>query len=204
MLEALTKAIAGIPALSSWLTVSYVPTNGRFVFLGDRPFTVDAACGTKDRVTDYGLSYYLGFTRSIYNATLVDPSNTQLNLYSVESECPSDFSRDKYFLVCLNNYACVIHSANGSTQNVFAKIILKDQGKGIVFDDYGGYHIKEITFTAPETIGKLNVKLLDAYGDPIDLHKTNFSFSLEMLEVKNPGVLSGRPSRVGPVSFGAG
>jgi hypothetical protein len=66
-----------------------------------------------------------------------------------------------------------------------AKIILSSPKNYIVFDDYANRQIKEVVFPSPVDLTRLRIKLLDAYGEVMDLYTAQFSFSMEVLEVKS-------------------
>lgn len=174
------------------LKVFFSITNGTFRFVGSGPFQIDTATGTKDRLTDYGFGYYMGFTRDIHDA-VVDASGT----YRMISDKCANFSGDLYAFLYLNDYACVrqtVRSYDSSyTQrsskpeefNAMAKIILSSPKNYIVFDDYANRQIKEVVFPSPVDLTRLRIKLLDAYGEVMDLYTAQFSFSMEVLEVKS-------------------
>ena len=56
----------------------------------------------------------------------------------------------------------------------------------MTFDDYAGQHAKEVVFPAPVDLTRLRIQVLDPYGEPLDLCTSQWSFSLEVLEVQNP------------------
>ena len=62
---------------------------------------------------------------------------------------------------------------------------MKRNENGIIFDD--GYTVlsNDIIFPRPLDLKQVRVRLLDMYGETIDLHNLNFSISLEITEVMN-------------------
>jgi hypothetical protein len=178
MEETLTKIISEIPEIS-WLTVKFNPENGHFEFTGSQLFAIDPSHESKDRMFDYGLGYYLGFSRCLHRAT---QEGTE---WKVVSTFPANFAGDSYIFLRINDYTCVRHTFNGNSLNVFAKIIINQSKNDMSFDDYAGDHIKEVVLTGPEDLRRLHIQVLDAYGEIMDLTCTNFSFSLEILEVMN-------------------
>jgi hypothetical protein len=179
MEQALNDAIQAITAIK-WITVKFNPVTGRFEFTGNKTFSLDMTYETKEREFDYGLGYYLGFTRKKHVATATGPSTWKLT-----SDCLANFAGDSYLFLRLNDYACVRHTYNGNSLNVFAKIIINQAKNDMSFDDYAGQHIKEVVLTGPEDLKRLQIQVLDAYGEIVDLSCVNFSFSLEILEVMN-------------------
>jgi len=174
------------------LNVSYSISNGAFTFIGSGPFQIDTETGTKDRLSDYGLGYYLGFTRDTHDADEVTPGTYVL----ISDECAT-FSGDLYAFLYLNDYACVRQTvrsydssyaqirSNSEEFNAMAKIILSSPKNNVVFENYANRQIKEVVFPNPVDLTRLRIKLLDAYGEVMELYSTQFSFSMEVLEVKS-------------------
>lgn len=173
------------------LSGSYSPITRTFKFTASIPFTLDTTYGSKDRPLDYGLGYYMGFSRGTFAAKLTGGN------YEVVSDLCAYFSGDNYVFLALNDFDCVRQTvrmydstfiAERSRPNDFtatAKIVLTKPKNDMVFDDYAGHHIKEVVFPSPVDLSRLRVRLLDAYGDPLDICSSQFSFSIEVLEVKN-------------------
>jgi hypothetical protein len=174
------------------LTVTFSIIDGSFTFEGSLPFQIDTYTGAKDRLADYGLGYYLGFSKKQHDAVETLPGK-----YELVSDLCANFSGDNYIFLYLNDYNCIrqtireydsTYTAERSKPeefNAMAKFILTSPKNYMVYDDYANKHIKEIVFPNPTDITRLRVKLLDAYGEEIDLCSANFSFSMEVIEVKN-------------------
>lgn len=175
------------------LSTTFSIINGSFKFTGSVPFSIDTTWDSKDRPLDYGLGYYLGYTRGIHTAVL----NTDSGKYELTSDICAYFSGDNYVFLSLNDLECVRQTVRiydttylpeRSKPNDFtavAKLIMTQPKNYMIFDDYAGKHIKEVVFPGPVDLSRLRVRLLDSYGDPIELCSSQFSFSLEVLEVKN-------------------
>ena len=163
----------------TWLSVAFSPITGKFTFTGNQKFGIDTSYESFNRCTDYGLGYYMGFTYGLQKG-VQDAGN-----WTVTSSCQANLAGDSYLFMRLNDYNCVRQTLYGSELQFFAKFLLKDQKNTVAFDDYAGHHIKEIVFTSPRDMQRLHVELVDAYGHPLDLCSTQFSFSIEVLEIKN-------------------
>jgi hypothetical protein len=173
------------------LTVSFNISNASFTFTGDKDFSIDTTWGAKDRPLDYGLGYYMGFSRGIHNS--VESSSNKI----VTSDLCSYFAGDNYVFLAVNDFDCVRQTVRTydttflperSRPHDFtatAKLLMTQPKNYMIFDDYTGKHIKEVVFPGPVDLSRLRVRLLDAYGDPIDLCSYNYSLSIEVLEVKN-------------------
>ncbi len=135
-----------------------------------------AMVGLEDRLYDFGLGYYLGFNKHFY--TVEAP-------YSITGESLINTLGDTYMLLAIDDMYTVEQKTQDSYIQCLAKILVKRGQNGIIFDD--GYTVlsNEIVFPRPINLKQVRVRLLDMYGNPIDLHNMNFSISLEISEVMN-------------------
>jgi hypothetical protein len=53
------------------------------------------------------------------------------------------------------------------------------------FDDYASQHAKEYVFPNPIDLNRMHIRALDPYGNVMDLCSAQWSFSIEVLEIKN-------------------
>ena len=214
MVDAINIAITTSPDATALdtidLTASYDASTASFTFTATQSFKIDTVgieaipdtssrgCTSYmtgwDRPFDYGLAYYLGFGRGVFEA--IDASGAPVS-YSITSSACANFSGDQYLFLRVNDYASVNQTVSvyDSTflpekrqRNEFtalAKLVLREPKNSVIFDDYAGQHIKEFVFTAPTDLSRLHIQLVDAYGQAVDMCSTQFSFSLEVLEVRN-------------------
>jgi hypothetical protein len=209
IINALTAAKTQIPGLA-WLNIQFDAINGHFIFYGNPPggqkFGVDTTYETLQLPFDYGLGYYLGFEQRLHMSVALTVGSAAIasGTQVVESDFPANFAGDSYILLALNDYNCVNHSFYGNTIKAFAKIIVKDQKNYMSFDDYAGDHIKEIVFPGAQDLKRFRIQLLNAYGRLIDMTNTNFSMSLELLEIKNMNLHAAIRDSLSLRWFGAG
>lgn len=166
----------------SWLTNEFDEITGLFTFSGTQPFQINTAVGggaTYDRPFDYGLGYNLGFIPGLFNAELVSGK-----YYVISNHCAT-FAGDPYLFLKINDFNCVRQTVSGNDFYALAKIVVKESKNYMTFDDYAGQHAKEVTFPAPYDLTRFNIQLLDPYGQQLDMNATHFSFSVEVLEVRN-------------------
>lgn len=132
--------------------------------------------GQEDRKFDFGLGYNLGFCKQFY---CVDGP------FCVTGESLIHTTGDNYFLLSIDDYYTVEQKTNNDYIKCLAKILVKRDHNGIIFDD--GYTVlsNDIIFPRPVDLKQVRVRLLDCYGVPIDLHSMNFSISFEITEVMN-------------------
>jgi hypothetical protein len=140
----------------------------------------------KKRPSAFGLGYNLGFRCPVYNVTkskVATPSG--LTEFFVTTEGCIDVVGDTYMFLNVNDLHTVEQTAYNTYLQVLAKIIIRDEKFGVIYDDGSNHLSNEIIFPAPMDLKQLNVQLLDPYGDVIDLNCMNFSFSIEITEVLN-------------------
>jgi hypothetical protein len=191
MADAINAILDASGSPMSWLSVAFDEITGSFTFTGDRAFAINTMFGSWDRPFDYGLGFNLGFSRKSHIAT-TDVSGT----WTVRSDWCANFAGDSYIFLRLNDYGCVrqtlqVYDAAGrnrveATQfTALAKIVLRDPKNYMTFDDYASQHAKEYVFPNPVDLTRLHIQVLDPYGTVMDLCSAQWSFSIEVLEIKN-------------------
>lgn len=192
MVAALTLAFADVDQgnlkASLNLSVKFFPETGKFVFAANTMIGLDTSYDAYPRPFDYGLAYYMGFTRKLQLA--LKPCVGVSNCFEIISDMCANFSGDSYLFLQVNDYNCVRHNTGDNTLGALAKIVLREPKNFMVYDDYAGQHAKEVVFPAPENLSRLHIRVVDAYGVPVDLCAMNFSFSLEVMEVRNSSLYS--------------
>jgi len=177
MLETLNNLFK--TSVLSFLSVTFNPITGEFIFTGTQPYTINTVCGSTDtwnREFDYGLGYKLGFSRGKF---ISDPSG------NVVSNQSANFAGDPYVFLRVNDFECVRQTVNGYQFGALAKIIVSQAKDYMNFDDYTGHHAKEVTFPNPYDLTKFKIQLVDPYGQHLQMDSSQVSFSLEVLEVRN-------------------
>jgi hypothetical protein len=168
----------------SWLTISFNEVAGEFTFTGSQDFSINTVCGSTDtwnREFDYGLGYNLGFSRGIFEA--IDISGG--TVFAAVSNQSAYFAGDPYVFLRVNDFECVRQTAGGYQFGALAKIIMSQAKDYMNFDDYTGHHAKEVTFPNPYDLTRFKIQLVDPYGQLLEMDSAQFSFSLEVLEVRN-------------------
>jgi hypothetical protein len=140
----------------------------------------------KERTHNFGLGYHLGFRNKLYKAETSEPSIiTGLTAYSITGEGCLDVVGDTYMFLSVNDLHTVEQKTNNNYFQVLAKIIVREEKQTVIYDDGATLLSNEIIFPSPIDLKILQIKLLDPYGEVIDLCGMNFSFSLEITEVLN-------------------
>ena len=179
-----------------WLLASSINdiSGGQLDFLGFNCYIDEKSLKTTISSTDYSefkldfsnfvdphaapmksLGWMLGFRNKIYEGA-----------HSYTSEATIDLAGSKYFFLSINDFQSSVHDVvtvlyeNSFMQNnILARIPMRE-GKGVVlFDDCTDKITKKRHYFGPVDINKLDIKLLDEFGEPIDLLRNDFSFALE-------------------------
>ena len=121
------------------------------------------------------LGWILGFRKRKYEGAK-----------SYVSEAAVDLAGSRYIFMCINDFNSSVHEVvtvlyenSFLRKNILARIPMRE-GKGVVlFDECTEKITKKRHYFGPVNINKLEVKLLDEYGCPIDLVGVDYSFALE-------------------------
>jgi hypothetical protein len=138
--------------------------------------------GLENRSYQWGLGSYLGFTKPFVEATTPE----------ITGESLIDTAGDSYFLVAVDDFHAVDHHMKDGYLQCMAKVLLKKHHVApgamgnIVSND--GYTVisNEVVHTRPIDLARSRIRLMDAYGIPIDLHHLNWSLTLEVTLIMNP------------------
>lgn len=152
-----------------------------------QPFFLEFATADKfkKRPTGFGLGYNLGFRKPLYKVTTQSCCTIPLCMYSITSEGCLDVVGDSYMFLSINDLHTVEQTTYTTYLQCLAKIIIREDKFSIIYDDGSTLMANEIIFPSPTDLKYLNVKLLDPYGEVVDLNNMNFSFSIEITEVLN-------------------
>jgi hypothetical protein len=92
---------------------------------------------------------------------------------------------ETYLLLCVNDLHTVEQKTDETYIQCLAKIIVREEKFTVIYDDGASLLTNDVVFPSPVDLKILQVKLLDPYGEVVDLCGMNFSFSLEITEVLN-------------------
>jgi len=140
---------------------------------------------TANQPFNWGLGYNLGFRSLRYTVNTITDVSGGISTYSVQSESLIDVTAENYVFLAVNDYYTVENKNTIGFTQALAKIIVRDAKFSILFDDGGSLLSNDVIFPSPIDLKRIQVKLLDAYGQVIDLNGLNLSFSMEITEVTN-------------------
>jgi hypothetical protein len=131
----------------------------------------------------WGIGYYLGFREgrieSVYDKT--DGS------YYIRGTSVINIQQNQYYLLQLKYPEQIVNLKHRLDEDdyldAFAKIILRNGYFTIAFDDNSNLLRKEFTFISPVTIPFFTLKLLNPFGEPVDMLNVDWSVTLEITDV---------------------
>ena len=128
-------------------------------------------------------------TTNIATAMTRFPDKIYVHKGYLESESSYGRSTLQYFFLEINDFtgkninSDSIISSVGNTfvgNNVLARISVTDSPNTIIFTDSSDNINKNRNYKQPVTINKLHIRLLDKFGDVIDINRNNYSLLLEL------------------------
>lgn len=146
------------------------------------------------------VGWYMGFRQYMYEVRktnviqqiIFDPFHKSFYYdCGVESESSYSSSRDNYIFLNIDDYNsnCVCEPIVSTTNNgyignnILARITVDAIHNSVVYDNGADLIFKERVYMGPVTIEKLNISLINRYGDVIDINSNNFSLTLELTKL---------------------
>jgi hypothetical protein len=192
MIDTLNQEINSIGDIAG-ITVDFSEVTGKFTFCAPFDFAIDTVSGSHERPIAYGLGWFLGFSRGVHEPSFINASGDNC----IISDGCANFAGDNYLLLKVNDFDCVTHTvciyhegrpAQENAITALAKLVLREPKNFMTYDDYASQHIKEVVFQNPRDLLRFHVRLLDSFGDVVDMCSSQISFSLEVTEVLNPSM----------------
>ena len=130
----------------------------------------------------WGIGYYLGFREGRIESAL-DKDGT----YFITGSSVINIQQNQYYLLQLQYPQQIVNLKHRLDEDdyldAFAKIVLKNGYFTIAFDDNSNLLRKEYTFVSPVTIPFFTLKLLNPFGEPVDMLNVDWSVTLEITDV---------------------
>jgi hypothetical protein len=177
-----------LQVVHSGFTCSFSTLNGRVTIANSSlPFELYLISYNKtiaSRLANWGIGYNLGFRQGKVKAV-----SSISGGYSITGESLLSLQAAPYYLLelkCPDSVENVTHPVlDNGFLNAFAKVILKDNGYTFNFDDNSNLLRKEFTFIAPTSIPFFNLRLMDSYGDTVNMQFMDWSITIEVTEIVN-------------------
>jgi hypothetical protein len=173
----LTTALASVPGV----TFTYDDVSHKFKFSGLTAGDIITFPSTITNPYGNGIGYNLGFLNTSYTVGTIT---------NLESDQAPDLVQDTYVYLQINDWNLLEHQQYGQTFfSVFSKIQLTGPKNTIIFDNnYTNSSTKEYVFPQPVNLQKFEIRMLDAYGNTLDLRNSAFSMTLELQQVDSSAV----------------
>ncbi len=142
------------------------------------------------------LGWMLGFRKDFY---VVERSNTHVDGMTfpeakatyegyIETEAAYGGSVQQYVFIEVDDYNSnfvtdSITSATGTSylgKNIIAKMPIVNSHYNIIYNNPSDRIFKQRDYFGPVNIEKLHIRLLDRFGDPIDINNTDYSLAIEL------------------------
>lgn len=179
------------PPFDPYLHTTLGPTNKDFYF------TLDFAILGKPIYRNIG--WAMGFMKPFYTVKYTEPAHQFMDIISdgaptysaflsSESSFGSTFSHYVFleiddFQRNVSSNTIVSYNGNGDSylnNNILAKIVVSSGQWTSIIDNAGDYVYKKRMYYGPVKIEKLHIKLINRFGEVLDLNWNDFSFSLEL------------------------
>jgi hypothetical protein len=170
------------------VSLSYNSIKGKLLFDSQYYFEIDFL-GNKlafiNRTSDNGLGYNLGFRQTPGNR--LKSIKEAGNMYKLQGSAIIDTIDNNYIFVSLDPDWKVItnYTKDKELHHSFAKVIINVPKGSVLYDNGANTVTKEYWFQQPTDITIIPVRISDPYDQTIDLGGMDFSFSLEMKEIRN-------------------
>jgi hypothetical protein len=150
-----------------------------------------------EKYSQYSLGSFLGFSKRYYTVlrenTLInysEPTYSGAITYecSVSSESSYGNGRTHYIYVSVddfnNNYATntvIASSKNNSLgHNILGRISINETFNSILMDNASDNILKKREYMGPVNLSKLHIKLIDKYGNILDMKNNDISLAMEI------------------------
>jgi hypothetical protein len=182
-------------------TTEYTLSNGSYTkeelvvelstFIAGIDFTYSSTTGFVTIANSTGNTYYIEFESNntnypslgnilgVTNDTVITINNGSSFTLSISLTLP----QEPYIFLQISDFGNIIHKE----KRYVAKLIPDNSNR---FDDVNRETVYKtlstnIKFNQPKDINKLNIKLIDNYGNLANINNTNFSFTFEIKTINN-------------------
>jgi hypothetical protein len=126
------------------------------------------------RDTDYGLGYNLGFRQRAYN---------DISVTGVVSESIMNIVGFNYYILQINGYDTLQSPATSETVIGMAKMIMDGDRFAVIFEDGRNLLSYVYEFYQPVDFKRVEVKVLDPFGNPVYPMRETMSLTLEVTSI---------------------
>jgi hypothetical protein len=186
-------------SLQNYLNTTYFCDSGTETSLQYIKFTIDGinckSCFSKTDDSPSSLKFSLIFLEDVNQNAMStfgwilgyrSPNYMNIN-EKMQSEGLFDAGGDRYIYVAINDYQYNSNSSNLVTfdknilnEDIIAKIPMINGKLSLIIDESNNALTKTRKYNGPVNISRLNIKILDKFGNIIDLNCMDYSLTIEM------------------------
>lgn len=137
------------------------------------------------RRTEWGIGYNMGFRRK----GLIQASVNLSGGYILPSDTIVMVQPQPYYLLQVESPDLLENLTHrvgaGGSVPAFAKLVLRDGVYNIQFDSASDYVNTMHTFLTPINISQIRLRLLDCYGEPVDMRCIDWSATIQLYQIVN-------------------
>jgi hypothetical protein len=141
------------------------------------------------RPANWGIGYHMGIHDRGVITSIPAPAPAPAGGWQITGTSPMYIRATPYYLLqlwCPESVEPLVHRiGKGGAVPAFAKLVLEGNKYALQFINNSDYMRKEFTFLTPVNVSHVRVKLLDPYGDPVDMRDVDWSLTLELYEIVN-------------------
>jgi len=144
--------------------------------------TPDIKDGVRPEQYFNSMGWLIGYRLTLYEG-----------LHSYTSEGPFDNQFADYVYFTLNDF---VNNQTANTYGVLGASILDSNILGVIpittpyftstFDNNSNFIYKTRNYTGPVNISKINIQLINEFGEQINLHNSDFAFCLQVTSIMDP------------------
>ena len=182
-----------------------------FYYIVDFGDSYTTSCGTEIDTTitpntnndlkhrQYSLGAFLGFSKRIYEVhrsdIYIDYVYNGTNIVTYEAVLQSDSSYGNshmnYIFVSIDDFnknyitdsIIAINGTNSLGDNIIGRVSITESFNSILLHTASDTIFKQRDYLGPVNLNKFRIKILDKYGNVIDLNNNNISMSLEITQL---------------------
>jgi hypothetical protein len=156
------------------------------------PFAIRVISSNEEiarRPSNWGIGYHMGIHERGVVTSIPAPPPAPEGGWQITGTSPMYIRASPYYLLqlwCPDSVEPMVHRVGkGTAIPAFAKLVLDGNKYALQFINNSDYMRKEFTFLTPVNISHVRVKLLNPYGEPVDMRDIDWSLTLELYEIVN-------------------
>ena len=171
--------------------VLYDDVTGRMTVYNSATAFALKVLSNKEEIAKRPSNWGIGYNMGIHDRGIITsiPAPAPTSGWQITGSSPMYIRATPYYLLqlwCPDSVEPMVHRvAKGGAVPAFAKLVLEGNKYALQFINNGDYMRKEYTFLTPVNVSHMRVKLLNPYGEEVDMRDIDWSLTLELYEIVN-------------------